>query len=123
VHQPKGLGNGSGQVGHNLMETLAWNSSGLVRGMAQQPCRLPLDAICLDFNAPNAISRISGGCRCNSSAQGIGFIGPIAYASQVVAGFGSQLKNGLTNSIAGVLSVGATGEFLPNEDAYIDLEP
>jgi choline dehydrogenase-like flavoprotein len=119
----KGLANGSGQVGHNFMETLSWNSTGLVPGLTQSHVGLQSDAICWDFNAPDAIPGVAGGCRFNSSAQEIGFTGPIAYASRVVSGFGQRLKDGVRASFGRVLSVGAIGEFLPNEQTFVQLDP
>ena len=120
---PKGLANGSGQVGCNFMETLSWNSTGLVPGLTHSHVGLQSDAICWDFNAPAAIPGVIGGCRFNSSAQEIGFTGPIAYASRVVSGFGKQLKDGVRASFGSALSVGAIGEFVPNEKTFVDLDP
>ena len=122
-HHPKGLANGSGQVGRNFMETLFWNSTGLVPGLTQSHVGLQSDAICWDFNAPDAIPGVRGGCRFNSSAQEIGFTGPIAYASRVVSGFGKRLKDGVRAGFGSALSVGAIGEFLPNEETFVDLDP
>lgn len=120
---PKGLANGSGQVGRNFMETLSWNSTGLVPGLSQSHVGLQSDAICWDFNAPAAIPGVIGGCRFNSSAQEIGFTGPIAYASRVVSGFGKQLKDGVRANFGSALSVGAIGEFVPNAGTFVDLDP
>lgn len=120
---PRGLANGSGQVGRNFMETLSWNSTGLVPGLTQSHVGLQADAICWDFNAPDAIPGLAGGCRFNSSVQEIGFTGPIAYATRVVGGFGKQLKEGVRAHFGSALSVGAIGEFLPNEHTFVDLDP
>lgn len=118
-----GLANSSGQVGRNFMETLSWSSSGIVPDLANSHMGLPADAICWDYNAPAAIPGIIGGCRFNSNTQEVGLTGPIAYASRVVGGFGRQLKEGLRNSFGRCLSVGAVGEFLPNEENFVDLDP
>ncbi|BCB28009.1 GMC family oxidoreductase [Sulfurimicrobium lacus] len=120
---PEGFANSSGQVGRNFMETLSWSSSGLVAGLSHSHAGLPADVICWDFNAPDAIPGVIGGCRFNSATQEIGFTGPIAYASRVVSGFGAQLKNGVRTTFGRVMSVGAIGEFLPNEGTYVDLDP
>ncbi len=120
---PGGLANSSGQVGRNFMETLSWNSSALIPGLANSHVGLPSDAICWDFNAPDAIPGVIGGCRFNSSVQEIGFTGPIAYATRAISGFGSRLKEGVRSGFGSALSVGAIGEFLPNEGTYVDLDP
>lgn len=120
---PGGLANGSRQVGRNFMETLSWNSTGLVPGLTQSHVGLQSDAICWDFNAPDAIPGLKGGCRFNSSVQEIGFTGPIAYATRAVGGFGKQLKEAVRARFGSALSVGAIGEFLPNERTFVDLDP
>ncbi len=120
---PNGLANSSGQVGRNFMETLSWNSTGLVPGLKNSHIGLQSDAICWDFNAPDAISGVTGGCRFNSSTQEIGFTGPMAYASRAIGGFGARLKQRVRSSFGSALSVGAIGEFLPNDGSYVDLDP
>lgn len=120
---PGGLANGSGQVGRNFMETLFWHSAGVLPGLANSHMGLPSDAISWDHNAPDAIPGVVGGCRFNSNAQEVGFTGPIAYATRVVPGFGQRLKEGVRSRFGSVLSVGAVGEFLPNDGSYIDLDP
>jgi choline dehydrogenase-like flavoprotein len=120
---PGGLANGSGQVGRNFMETLAWNSTGLVPGLTRSHVGLQADAICWDFNAPDAIPGLAGGCRFSSSVQEIGFTGPIAYATRAIGGFGAQFKAGVRARFGSALSVGAIGEFLPNEQTFVDLDP
>ncbi len=122
-HLPQGLANGSGQVGRNFMETLSWNSTALVPGLTNSYIGLPSDAICWDFNAPDAIPDVIGGCRFNSSVQEIGFTGPIAYATRIIPGFGARFKDDLRKQFGSALSVGAIGEFLPNEASFVDLDP
>lgn len=120
---PEGLANGSGQVGRNFMETLFWSSSGIVPDLANSHVGLPSDAICWDFNGPTAIPGVVGGCRFHSNVQEIGMVGPIAYASRAVGGFGAALKKGVRATFGRCLSVGAIGEFLPNDETYVDLDP
>jgi choline dehydrogenase-like flavoprotein len=120
---PEGLANSSAQVGRNFMETLFWSSSGIVPQLTNSHVGLPSDAICWDFNSPQGIPGVIGGCRFNSGVQEIGLVGPIAYASRVVKGFGSTLKAGVREKFGHCLSVGAIGEFLPNEETLVDLDP
>jgi choline dehydrogenase-like flavoprotein len=121
-HNPDGLANSSGEVGRNFMETLSWNSAGILPGLSNSHVGLPSDAICWDFNAPDAIPGVIGGCRFTSSAQAVGYTGPIAYALRSVSGFGRDLKKGVRENFGSVLSVGAIGEFLPNKNTFIDLD-
>lgn len=120
---PHGLANGSGQVGRNFMETLFWSSSGIVPALENTHVGLPSDAICWDFNGPAGSPGVVGGCRFHSNVQEIGMVGPIAYASRVVGGFGAALKEGVRATFGRCLSVGAVGEFLPNEETFVDLDP
>jgi choline dehydrogenase-like flavoprotein len=122
-HFPEGLTNGSRQVGRNFMETLFWSCTGLIPGLTNSHVGLPADAICWDFNGPDAIPDVIGGCRFNSGTQEIGFTGPISYASRLIPGFGKGFKDKLRSSFGSALSVGAIGEFLPNERTFIDLDP
>jgi len=120
---PRGLANASGQVGRNFMETLFWSSAGLVADLTSSHVGLPSDAICWDFNHPQGIPDLIGGCRFSSNVQEIGLVGPIAYASRVVSGFGHQLKSGMREHFGHCLSVGAMGEFMPNDQTFVDLDP
>ena len=118
-----GLSNSSGQVGRNFMDTLYWSSTGILPDLTNSHMGLPADAICWDFNGPQGIPGVVGGCRFNSGVQEIGLVGPIAYASRVVKGFGKDLKEGLRNNFGRCITVGAIGEFLPNEMSFVDLDP
>ena len=46
-----------------------------------------------------------------SNVQEIGLVGPLAYTSRVVAGFGASLKEGVRRDFGRCLSVGALGDF------------
>ena len=120
---PHGLANTSGQVGRNFMETLSWSSTGIVPELENSHVGLPSDSICWDFNGPQGIPNVIGGCRFNSGVQEIGLVGPIAYASRVVSGFGAALKDGVRSQFGQALTVGAIGEFLPNDESFVDLDP
>lgn len=119
---PRGVANGSGQVGRNLMETLYWQSTGRVEEQLHSYRGLPADAICWEFNRPNGIPGVVGGCRFTSATQELGLVGPIAYATRVVSGFGAKLKQGVRDTLGHALSVGAIGEFLPNADTFVSLD-
>jgi choline dehydrogenase-like flavoprotein len=105
------------------MESLSWHSSGLVQGLTNSHVGLQSDAICWDFNAPDAIPGVIGGCRFYSATTESGLTGPIAYAKRVVSGFGTSLKQGVRNSFGHAVNIGAIGEFLPNSGSYVDLDP
>lgn len=120
---PDGLGNESGLVGRNFMETLAWKSSGLHPGPLGSHRGLPSDGICWDFNAPDAIPGVIGGCRFAPSIAEADLLGPINYAVRVVEGWGKSHKRALRQTFGNALTVGAIGESLPNAGSYVDLDP
>lgn len=117
-----GIANSSGQVGKNFMETLIWNSTGLLKGLTATHKGLPADAICWDFNKPDAIENVIGGCRLTSATRELGFTGPIAYATRAVSGFGRKLKAELRQVFGSALSINAIGEFLPNPKSFVELD-
>ena len=118
-----GLANESGQVGQNFMETLSWTSSGLHTEPLASYRGLPSDSICWDYNAPDAIPGIIGGCRFSTSVAEADLLGPINYAKRVVGGWGQAHKAAMRDEFGRVLTVGAMGESLPNSQSYIDLDP
>jgi len=123
AHAPDGLANESGQVGRNFMETLAWTSSALHPEPLGSHRGVPVDGICWDFNAPDAIAGTPGGVRFNVGMAEMDLTGPINYARRVASGWGHAHRAAMRNSFGHVLSVGAVGEFLPNAGTYIDLDP
>ncbi len=118
-----GLANESGQVGKNFLETLSWKSTGLSPEPLGSHRGLPADLISWDFNAPDAIPGVVGGCRFTHSTAEGGFNGPIAHATRAIAGWGRQHRRQLNEEFGNLLSIGAIGEWLPHDLSYIDLDP
>jgi choline dehydrogenase-like flavoprotein len=122
-YAPDGLANESGQVGRNFMETLSWTASGLHPLPLGSHRGVPADAICWDFNAPDAIPDVVGGCRFTAGAAQADLAGPIAYATRVVPGWGRTHRQAVRDAFGRALSIAAIGESLPNADSYVDLDP
>ncbi|MEL6679217.1 MAG: GMC family oxidoreductase [Pseudomonadota bacterium] len=120
---PGGLANGSGQVGRNFMETLAWTSIGLADAPLGSHRGHPSDGICWDFNAPDAVPGTVGGFRMTPATAEANLVGPINYAARVVGGFGLDHKAEMRRKFGRALGVGAFGESLPNPRSFIDLDP
>ena len=80
------------------METLYWTSSGLHPEPLGSHRGLPSDAICWDYNAPDAIPG-------------------------VVGGWGRSHKKRMREQFGRVLSIGGIGENLPDPGSFIDLDP
>ena len=118
-----GLANESGLVGKNFMETLFWASAGLHPEPLGSHRGLPSDAICWDYNAPDAIPGVVGGCRFSPSTAEADLIGPINYARRVVGGWGRSHKTSMREQFGRMLAVGGIGENLPDERSFIDLDP
>jgi choline dehydrogenase-like flavoprotein len=122
-YAPDGLATESGQVGKNFMETLAWTSSGLHPQPLASYRGLPSDSICWDYNAPDAVRGIIGGCRFSTSVAEADLLGPVNYAKRVVGGWGQAHKQQMREEFGRVLTIGAIGESLPNARSFIDLDP
>lgn len=120
---PNGVANESGQVGKNFMETLAWSSTGMLADPISSFKGLPADSISWDFNAPDAIAGVTGGCRFSSGVHEAGLNGPIAYATRILPGFGKAHRQQMRQLLGHALTVGAIGEFLPNDKTFVDLDP
>jgi choline dehydrogenase-like flavoprotein len=122
-HAPDGLANESGQVGRNFMETLFWIATGLHPEPLGSHRGLPSDAVCWDYNAPDAIPGTVGGCRFTSGTTEADLGGPIAYSTRVVGGWGRQHKRTMRAAFGRALTVVAIGESLPGARSFIDLDP
>lgn len=120
---PDGLANESGQVGRNFMETLSFNSMGLHPDPVGSHRGLPSDAICWDFNAPDAIDGVTGGCRISPSVIEMNLAGPYNYARRVVGGWGRQHRQAMREQFGRVVGIGVIGESLPGPGSFIDLDP
>lgn len=116
-----GLANESGLVGKNFMETLAWVSSGLHPENIASQRGLPADLISWDYNLPDAIANVIGGCRFNSTVSEADLLGPINYAKRVVAGWGEQHQKNMLERYGNVISIGAIGEQLSNPNSFVSL--
>lgn len=120
---PQGLANESGQVGRNFMETLLWISNALHTDSIGSNRGLPVDSICWDYNAPDAIPGVVGGCRISPSMAESDLIGPVNYARRVVKGWGRLHKESMRKTFGRVLSLAGICESLPHAKSYVDLDP
>lgn len=117
------LANESGEVGRNFMDTL-FTFVGALHPHPQHGRRgLPSDAIAWDFNAPDAIPGVIGGCRFHNAAGESELGGLAAFALRAVPGWGSVHAKSVRQLWGHALHVGAIGERLPNRDSRIDLDP
>lgn len=122
-HAPDGIGNESGQVGRNFMETLFWSSTGLHPEPLGSYRGIAVGGVCWDFNAPDSIGDVVGGCRFCSGTPEADFLGPISYAKRVAPGWGRKHKEEMRRVFGRALGIIAIGESLPNPGSYIDLDP
>ncbi len=117
------LGNESGQVGRNFTETLI----AFVGALHPQPQHgqrgLPADAIAWDYNAPDAIPGVVGGCRFYNATGENGPAGLQSYATRAVPGWGRAHAAAMRDLFGHALMVGAIGESLPNAGSSISLDP
>lgn len=120
---PDGLANESGQVGKNFMETLFWTSSALHPEPLGSHRGLPSDSVCWDYNAPDAIPGVVGGCRFSAAMAEADLVGPINYAKRVVGGWGRAHKAQMREQFGRVLGINAIGESLPDPESFVGLDP
>lgn len=118
-----GIGNESGEVGQNFMDTL-YIVVGALHADPQHGRRgLPSDAICWDFNAPDAIPGVVGGCRFHNGAGESELNGLASFAMRAVPGWGRAHTQAVRGLWGHALHVGAIGEMLPNRGSQVDLDP
>jgi choline dehydrogenase-like flavoprotein len=118
-----GLGNDSGEVGQNFMDTL-FVVVGALHPEPQHGRRgLPSDAIAWDFNAPDAIPGVVGGCRFYNASGENELGGLAAFALRAVPGWGRDHAQSVRRLWGHALHVGAIGERPPNRDSRVDLDP
>jgi choline dehydrogenase-like flavoprotein len=120
-HSPNGLSNESGQVGRNLMETLLVTTSALHPEQQNSHQGMPVDWVAWDYNTPDAIDGIIGGCRFGPAMAESDLVGPIAYASRIATGWGADFKSQVRAMFGRILAVAGIGESLPNERTFVDL--
>ena len=118
---PDGLANESGQVGRNLMETLLTTTTGLHPERLGSHRGLPVDWVAWDYNAPDSVPGFVGGCRFGPAMAESDLVGPVAYATRVVGGWGAEHHSKMRAQFGRVLSVAGIGESLPNSGTYVDL--
>jgi choline dehydrogenase-like flavoprotein len=117
-----GLANESGEVGRNFMDTLEVIVGALHSDPQHGRRGLPDDAICWDFNAPDAIPGVFGGFRlCNTSCENE-LKGLAAFALRAVPGWGRAHAQSVRRLWGHSLHVGAIGERLPNPNSRVDLD-
>jgi choline dehydrogenase-like flavoprotein len=120
---PDGLANENGQVGRHFMETIFHAAAGLHSDQLGSWRGLPHDIICWDYNAPDAIPGVIGGCRLMPITASMELLGPIAYATRVVKGWGPGYKRAVREAFGRAIAIGGIAESLPHPQAYVDLDP
>lgn len=118
---PDGLCNESGLLGRNFMETLLFTSTALHPDNLGSHRGLPVDWVAWDYNAPDSIPNMLGGCRFGPAMAESDLVGPVSYATRVLDGWGKEHKRDMRTSFGRVLSIAALGECLPNDKSYITL--
>jgi len=118
-----GLGNESGEVGRNFMDTLEVIVGALHPDPQHGRRGLPDDAICWDFNAPDAIAGVISGCRLYNASAESELRGLAGFAMRAVPGWGRAHAQSVRRLWGHSLHVGAIGERLPNAESLVDLDP
>ncbi len=123
AEQPDGIANGSGQVGRNFMETLWWNSAGLLPGLRNSHMGLPADATDWSMAHPTSVPGLAGGYKLTHTTLDTGLNGPIGYAARLLPGFGAEWKAQMRARFGSAVSVGAVGQVIADERSKVSLDP
>jgi len=118
-----GLGNESGEVGKNFMETVGSGSTGMLPEQIGSHRGYPEDSICWDINAPDAIDGIPGGAVICPTVVSSDYHGPARYATKLAEGIGSDFKRKLAEDFGKAAGITVICENLPNPRSYVDLSP
>ena len=110
-------------IGRHLLESCSWTSVGLAPEALASYGGLPADAICWDFNRPDAVPGLPGGYKLSNAVHETDLVGPMAYARRAVPGFGRAHKAKVRDAFGRGVAISATGEFLPNAGSFVDLSP
>jgi choline dehydrogenase-like flavoprotein len=136
---PQGLGNSSGQVGKNLMDSTGTSVSGLIPaliggiphnedGVGGMHLYTPwwLDNKKLDFPRGYHIEP-SGGRRMPNAGFGGGIhnYSPVSINGQptTFGGYGASLKNDYRRLYGATVNFAGRGEMIPNKDSYCEIDP
>ena len=117
---PNGLGNHSGLVGRNFMETVAHTTTALFSEPIHSYKGLQLDSRAWDYNEPRNENTFQGGVVFGVSA--LGLLGPLSYANFVASGWGNQHKSFMRSYFGHAINVFAIGEHHPHEDNMVTLD-
>ncbi len=125
---PDGLANGSGQVGKNLTDTLAYSTWGYVPALEGVP-RHNSDGMGADHvyvpwwllddktkNFPRGYHIQMGG---GFNMPGIGSFGGDAWNAE---GYGLPLKQKIRQSYGSLVAFSALGEMIPNPDSFCEID-
>ena len=121
---PHGLANGSGQVGRNLTEHLFWSAVALLPERVDAHRGQPIDGTAWRFAVPSASPLgYVGGFRLSTAHGALGLRGPVAYAERLLDGFGRAHQQRMAAEFGHAVGLTAMGDWLPNDDTYVDLDP
>jgi len=121
---PHGLANGGGQVGSHLTEHLVWSAVALLPERVDAHRGQPIDGAAWRFAVPAVSPRgYVGGFRLSTAHGALDLRGPAAYAVRFVDGFGRAHQQRMAEQFGHAVGLLAMGEWLPNADTYVDLDP
>lgn len=111
--------NSNGLVGKNFMETVFYNVVGFHPGRLDSYRGIPVDSVIWNWNKPDPERGFPGGFRVFPTKGTAS--GPVNYALRFHEGWGEDFVKSVERWFGHAISIGAIGEFLPNEDTFITI--
>lgn len=113
--------NQNGLVGKNFMETTFYEVVAFHPDRLDSYRGIPLDSVIWEWNTPNTDRGFPGGLRLSPTVGSA--IGPINYALRYFSGSGEEIVEGMNKWFGHAMGIVGIGEFFPNKDTYIALDP
>lgn len=120
---PHGIGNAEGQVGRNLTELLFWWAVALLPERVDAFRGVPIDGSAWEHAVPHRGDGWVGGFRLATAHGAANLRGPVAYAQRFVGGCGPAHGRRVAEVFGHAVSLLAIGEWLPNPQTAVDLDP
>ena len=117
---PDGLGNSSGLVGKNFMETVVYINTAIYEEDIESYKGLQIDSRSYDYNKTSADRGFNGGVVFGLSAMDL--LGPLGYARTIAPTWGDEHVKFMNDYFGHAINIFAIGEMIPRETNTITID-